>query len=74
MRQTATPPGEILVEVTRRGRLNLHRFDAALKAKLGGYLVELGILQAGQTPSAQEAPPEAGNWMPCAATRSPVSA
>lgn len=50
----------ITVEVTRRGRLNLHKFDAALQAKLEGYLVDLGILQAGQTLSAQEAPPEAG--------------
>jgi len=49
----------ITVEVTRRGRLNLHKFDAALQAKLEGYLVELGILQRGQTLSAQEAPPEA---------------
>lgn len=50
----------ITVEVTRRGRLNLHKFDAALQAKLEGYLVDLGILQQGQTLSAQEAPPEAG--------------
>lgn len=50
----------ITVEVTRRGRLNLHKFDAPLQAKLEGYLVDLGILQAGQTLSAQEAPPEAG--------------
>ncbi|MCM2479167.1 hypothetical protein [Serpentinimonas maccroryi] len=50
----------ITVEVTSRGRLNLHKFDAALQAKLEGYLVDLGILQAGQTLSTQEAPPEAG--------------
>ncbi|MFZ5532201.1 MAG: hypothetical protein ACOY5H_01505 [Pseudomonadota bacterium] len=50
----------ITVEVTRRDRLNLHKFDAALQAKLEGYLVDLGILQRGQTLSAQEAPSEAG--------------
>ena len=44
----------ITVEVTRRGRLNLHKFDAALQAQLEGYLVTLGILQPGQTLSAQE--------------------
>jgi len=50
----------ITVEVTSRGRLNLHKFDAALQAKLEGYLVDLGILQAGQTLSTQEGPPEGG--------------
>ncbi|MCH2221858.1 MAG: hypothetical protein MK097_16265, partial [Dechloromonas sp.] len=50
----------VTVEVTRRGRLNLHKFDAALQAQLEGYLVSLGILQPGQTLTAQEAPPEAG--------------
>ena len=49
----------ITVEVTRRGRLNLHKFDAALQAQLEGYLVTLGILQPGQTLSAQEIPDEA---------------
>lgn len=48
----------VTVEVTRRGRLNLHKFDAALQAQLEGYLVALGILQPDQTLSAQEAPPE----------------
>lgn len=43
---------------TRRGRLNLHKFDAALQAQLESYLVTLGILQPGQTLTAQEAPPE----------------
>ena len=49
----------ITVEVTRRGRLNLHKFDAALQAQLEGYLVTLGILQPGQTLSAQEIHDEA---------------
>ena len=49
----------ITVEVTRRGRLNLHKFDAALQAQLEGYLVTLGILQPGQTLSAQEIPDDA---------------
>jgi hypothetical protein len=48
----------ITVEVTRRGRLNLHKFDAALQAQLESYLVSLGILQPGQTLNAQEASPE----------------
>ena len=54
----------ITVEVTRRGRLNLHKFDAALQAQLEGYLVSLGILQPGQTLNAQEAPPEADTASP----------
>lgn len=49
----------VAVEVTRRGRLNLHKFDAALQAQLEGYLVTLGILRPGQTLSAQEAAPGA---------------
>lgn len=48
----------VTVEVTRRGRLNLHKFDATLQAQLEGYLVALGILQPGQTLNAQETPPE----------------
>lgn len=54
----------ITVEVTRRGRLNLHKFDAALQAQLEGYLVSLGILQPGQTLNVREAPPEAGTANP----------
>lgn len=46
----------VAVEVTRRGRLNLHKFDARLQAQLEGYLVTLGILKPGQTLSMQEAP------------------
>ena len=49
----------VTIEVTRKGRLNLHKFDAALQAQLEGYLVELGILQKGQTLNAQETPPSA---------------
>ena len=49
----------IAIEVTRKGRLNLHKFDAALQAQLEGYLVTLGILQPGQTLNPQEVPPEA---------------
>ena len=54
----------VTVEVTRRGRLNLHKFDAALQAQLEGYLVSLGILQPGQTLNAEEAPPEADTTNP----------
>ena len=50
--------------MTRRGRLNLHKFDAALQTQLEGYLVSLGILQPGQTLNAQEAPPEADTASP----------
>ena len=52
----------IAIEVTRKGRLNLHKFDAALQAQLEGYLVTLGILQPGQTLNPQEVPlePEVG--------------
>lgn len=51
-------PRSFTVEVTRRGRLNLHKFDAALQAQLEGYLVTLGILQPDQTLNAQETLPE----------------
>jgi hypothetical protein len=33
----------VTVEVTRKGRLNLHKFDATLQAQLKRYLVSLGI-------------------------------
>jgi len=54
----APPPGNrrspmVTVEVTRRGRLNLHKFDEKLRAQLEGYLVRLGILQVTQTLSSQ---------------------
>jgi hypothetical protein len=39
----------ITVEVTSKGRLNLHRFDAKVQAQLERYLVALGILHQGQT-------------------------
>lgn len=47
----------VTIEVTRKGRLNLHKFDDDLQAQLEGYLVSLGILQKGQTLNAQETPP-----------------
>lgn len=43
----------VTVEVTRRGRLNLHKFDEKLRAQLERYLVQLGILEEKQTLSAQ---------------------
>jgi len=46
------------IEVTSKGRLNLHKFDAKLQAQLEGYLVAVGILQMGQTLSAHELPPK----------------
>lgn len=47
-------PKLVTIEVTRKGRLNLHKFDAKMQAQLEGYLVTLGILQRGQTLNAQE--------------------
>ncbi len=47
------------IEITSRGRLNLHKFDNKLQAQLERYLVKVGILQKGQILSAQELPPEA---------------
>lgn len=49
----------VIIEVTSKGRLNLHKFDNKLQAQLERYLVKVGILQKGQTLSAQELPPEA---------------
>ena len=48
----------VTIEVTSKGRLNLHKFDAKMQAQLEGYLVAVGILQKGQTLSVQEPPPE----------------
>jgi hypothetical protein len=39
----------VSVEVTSRGRLNLHKFDDKLRQQLEGYLVEAGILSPDQT-------------------------
>ena len=52
-------PKVITVEVTRKGRLNLQKFDAGLQAQLEGYLLSLGILAPGQTLTAQDSPPTA---------------
>ncbi len=38
----------VSVEVTSKGRLNLHKFDEKLRTQLEGYLVQLGILKAQQ--------------------------
>ncbi len=35
----------VSVEITSKGRLNLHKFDEKLRAQLEGYLVLLGILK-----------------------------
>ena len=53
-----TRPKMVTIEVTSKGRLNLHKFDAKRQAQLEGYLVAVGILQKGQTLSVQEPPPE----------------
>jgi hypothetical protein len=47
----------VTVEITHRGRLNLHKFDSALQAQLESYLVSLGILGQGQTLHAHQAKP-----------------
>ncbi len=39
----------VSVEVTSRGRLNLHKFDDKLRQQLEGYLVDAGILSPDQT-------------------------
>jgi hypothetical protein len=44
----------VTIEVTHKGRLNLYRFDIYLQAQLEGYLVSAGVLQKGQTLSAQD--------------------
>jgi len=49
----------VTIEITNKGLLNLHKFDARLQAQLEGYLVSAGILQKGQTLSAREIAPEA---------------
>ena len=38
----------VSVEVTSKGRLNLHKFDEKLRTQLEGYLVQLGIMQGQQ--------------------------
>jgi hypothetical protein len=38
----------VSVEITSKGRLNLHKFDEKLRTQLEGYLVQLGILKAQQ--------------------------
>lgn len=43
----------IAVEVTRRGRLNLHKYDEQLRAQLEGYLITLGVMQPEQRLSPQ---------------------
>lgn len=53
-----TRPKVVTIEVTSKGRLNLHKFDAKMQAQLEGYLVAVGILQKGQTLSVQEPPQE----------------
>ena len=52
-------PKVVTVEVTRKGRLNLHKFDATLQAQLERYLVSLGILDRGQRLNVGEEPPAA---------------
>ncbi len=46
----------VSVEITSKGRLNLHKFDEKLRAQLEGYLVQLGILKGQQVlqPEPQE--------------------
>ena len=52
-------PKVVTVEVTRKGRLNLHKFDATRQAQLERYLVSLGILDRGQRLNVGEEPPAA---------------
>lgn len=48
----------VTIEVTCKGRLKLHKFDAKMQAQLEGYLVAVGILKKGQTLNVQELPPK----------------
>lgn len=43
------PAKPVVVQVTRRGRLNLHKYDDKLRTQLEGYLVEAGVMRANQT-------------------------
>ncbi len=52
-------PKVVTVEVTRKGRLNPHKFDASLQTQLERYLVSLGILDRGQRLNVEEEPPAA---------------
>jgi hypothetical protein len=54
-----TRPKVITIEVTRKGRLNLQKFDPVLQAQLEGYLVTLGILAPEQRLNAHEVSPQA---------------
>ena len=38
----------VSVEITSKGRLNLHKFDEKLRTQIEGYLVQLGILKGQQ--------------------------
>jgi hypothetical protein len=50
----------VSVEITSKGRLNLHKFDEKLRSQLEGYLVQLGILKAQQVlkPDREQEQPE----------------
>ncbi len=55
----APPPGKhrnpvITVEITRKGRLNLYKYDEKLRAQLEGYLVQIGVMHEQQTLSMHE--------------------
>jgi hypothetical protein len=45
----------VSVEVTSKGRLNLHKFDEKLRTQLEGYLVHLEILEPKQALNFYEA-------------------
>ena len=50
----------VSVEVTSKGRLNLHKFDEKLRSQLEGYLMQLGILKGQQLlqPDSEAAKPK----------------
>jgi hypothetical protein len=45
----------VSLEVTSKGRLNLHKFDEKLRTQLEGYLVHLEILEPKQALNFHEA-------------------
>ncbi|MCW7536254.1 hypothetical protein OOT46_00095 [Aquabacterium sp. A7-Y] len=47
---------QICLEITDRGRVNLHKFEASLQRQLESYLIDMGILRPEQTFEAPSLP------------------
>lgn len=48
------PARVVSVELTSKGRLNLHKYDSAMQQQLEGYLVSAGIMKSHDTLTAHE--------------------